>query len=391
MSADLGADALRVVKVRAHTLRVPFTVPLRNTPTDAEITLLELEAANGMTGQAACYYPTGEVLRQLLADEAGPVLVGADATRPEVVRHTLRAALRQAAGLAAWGGSLIDLALWDLRGKGAGLPVWKLLGGARSEVPTYVTFGLPAYTNDELTSVARQLVDEGHKRLKIIVGAGPRPRHGVARDPLTAPSAEDLERDAIRVEAVREAVGENVALMIDANRNLPLPSAVALAQRLSPVHLAWFEDPVERNDVHLLAQLRRKVDVPIAVGGMGIFDPLRFRDLLEADAVDILQPNVRDSGGYTGGLKAAALAEAYGVPLGMGGNWPHLNAHLHAGVPNGGWVEYHWQGWKVAETLYTGVPVPEAGLARMGETPGIGVRLRDGVLEDLAVGTSQHG
>ena len=109
-----------------------------------------------------------------------------------------------------------------------------------------------------------------------------------------------------------------------------------------------------------------------------------LREYLVREAVDYLQPNVRDIGGYTQGLKAAALAQAFNVPIAMGGNWPHINMHLQAAVPNGGRVKYHWQGWKIVEALFDGAPPPVGGYTTLPDAPGLGFTPKPGLL-DLAV------
>ena len=108
----------------------------------------------------------------------------------------------------------------------------------------------------------------------------------------------------------------------------------------------WDDDRV------VMARLRAQTTIPIAAGSTATSDLVYLREYLLREAVDYLQPNVRDIGGYTQGLKAAGIAQAFNVPLAMGGNYPHLNMHLHAGVPNGGRVEFHWQGWKCVEALF---------------------------------------
>lgn len=136
--------------------------------------------------------------------------------------------------------------------------------------------------------------------------------------------------------------------------------------------MTWFEDPVLQSDPRLMAQLRKKTTVPLAGGSTGTSDLVYFREYLLQEAVDIIEPNVRDIGGFTGGLKAAALARAFNVTMAMGGNWPHMNMHLHGGVDNGGWVEFHWQGWHVVQSLFDGAPSPSNGWVSLSETPGLG-------------------
>ena len=113
--------------------------------------------------------------------------------------------------------------------------------------------------------------------------------------------------------------------------------------------LAWFEDPVLKADPRLMAKLRRETTIPIAAGSSGTYDLAWLREYFVHEAIDIAQPNVRDIGGFTGGLYAAGLAQAFNIQLEMGGNYPHLNMHLHAGVQNGGRIEFHIGGWRIGD------------------------------------------
>jgi L-alanine-DL-glutamate epimerase-like enolase superfamily enzyme len=133
-----------------------------------------------------------------------------------------------------------------------------------------------------------------------------------------------------------------------------------------------------------MAQLRRATSIPIAAGSTGTSDISVLREYFLNEAIDIAQPNVRDIGGFTGGLRAAALAQAFNIQLEMGGNYPHLNMHLHAGVPNGGRVEFHLGGWRIGETLFDGVPAPVNGWIELPDRPGLGFTPKAGIL-DLAI------
>jgi len=130
--------------------------------------------------------------------------------------------------------------------------------------------------------------------------------------------------------------------MMDANKGATYAQALRLAKLCEPCNLTWFEDPVLQGDPRLMARLRAQTTIPIAAGSTATSDLMFLREYLVHEAVDFLQPNVRDIGGYTQGLKAAGIAQAFNVPLSMGGNYPHMNMHLHGGAPNGGRVEYHW-------------------------------------------------
>src|SRR5207302_6843871 len=156
-------------------------------------------------------------------------------------------------------------------------------------------------------------VTRGYARLKMVVG---RP----------AGMAEDF----VRVRRVREAVGDGIRLMIDANEGFTLQEALKLAKEVEPLGVDWFEEPVHGNDVRLLAELRRRTPIPIAAGQ---FEGHRYRlrDLMLGEAVDVVQTNVLFVGGYTEGVKVAHLAEVLRLPIANGGCWPDHHAQLMAG------------------------------------------------------------
>ncbi len=374
---------MRIGRVACWVLNVPFTYPLLEETFKVQANFLEIETDDGLTGNAMSAYPMKYGIREFINREATPVITGMDPMRPEDIRSTLFWRLSNKYFMGTWScsASLIDIALWDIKGKATGQPVWKLLGGAHTRVPAYITFGLPRYSQEELVEVARTLVRSGQDKLKMVVGAGPNPREGI----FGQPTDEDIDIDAERVRALRDAVGDKVHLMIDANKNPTYTQAFRLAKLVEDCNLTWFEDPVQQADPRLMAYLRRKTTVPLAAGSTATSDLLYFREYLLQEAVDIIQPNVRDIGGYTGGIKAAALAKAFNIPMAMGGNWPHINMHLHAGVENGGWVEFHWQGWHVVESLFNGTPSPINGWVTLPEAPGLGFTPKAGIVKDLAV------
>jgi len=373
---------VKIHKITCWLLRVPFTFPLVKETQHTLANLVEVETDNGLKGHSLSVYPLKHGIREFINREAAPVLQGLDPIRTEEVRQRLFWATHRKYFMGAWNcaASLIDIALWDVKGKALGQPVWKLLGGAHSTLPAYITFGLPRYTSEELVEVARMLTASGQTGLKIVVCAGSNPYDEI----LGQPSDDDILRDAERVRAVREAVGPRVELMIDANKNATFTQALRLARLIEPYDLTWFEDPVPQGDPRLMARLRTQVKVPIAGGSTATSDLVFFREYLVHEAVDYIQPNVRDIGGYTQGVKAAAMAQAFNVQMAMGGNFPHINMHLHGGVPNGGRVEFHWMGWKVVESLFDGAPGPVNGTVTLPEAPGLGFTPKAGI-QDLAV------
>jgi L-alanine-DL-glutamate epimerase-like enolase superfamily enzyme len=373
---------LKIRKVNCWLLRIPFTFPLVKEQQHALANFVEIETDDGHKGHALSTYPLKHGIREFINREAAPVIEGLDPMRPEDVRKRLFWATARKYFMGAWNNaaSLIDVALWDIKGKALGQPIWKLLGGAHAKLPAYITFGLPRYSTEELIEVAKTLIAQGQTRLKMVVAAGTDRTDEI----LGEPTDEDIVRDAERVRALREAVGPKIELMMDANKGATLAQALKLAKLCEPYELAWFEDPVLQGDVRLMARLRAQTTIPIAAGSTATSDLVFLREYLVREAVDYLQPNVRDIGGYTQGLKAAALAQAFNIPLAMGGNYPHLNMHLHGGVPNGGRVEFHWQGWKCVEALFDGAPGPVNGYVTLPTQPGLGFTPKAGIL-DLAV------
>jgi L-rhamnonate dehydratase len=373
---------LKIGKVTCWLLRIPFTFPLVKEEQYAAANFIEIETDEGIKGHALSTYPLRHGIREFINREAAPVITGMDPLRPEEIRKRLFWATARKYFMGAWNNaaSLIDIALWDVKGKALGQPIWKLLGGAHAKLPAYITFGLPRYSTEELIEVAKMLIAQGETRLKMVVAAGTDRTDEILGEPTDA----DIVRDAERVRALREAVGPGIELMMDANKGATFAQALKLAKRCEPYDLTWFEDPVLQADPRLMARLRSQTTIPIAAGSTATSDLMYLREYLMREAVDYLQPNVRDIGGFTQGLKAAALAQAFNVPLSMGGNYPHLNMHLHGGVPNGGRIEFHWQGWKCVEALFDGAPAPVNGTVTLPTGPGLGFTPKTGI-QELAV------
>lgn len=363
---------MKVTKVEATTHRVPARVPLLKDPVMREIVFVRVQTDGGLTG----YGITGPIqrfaVREFVNREAGPMLVGKDPLATERLWHDWFFRLNPRAQTGVWSSAIsaLDIALWDLKGKQAGQPVWKLLGGYSATVPAYITFGLLEYSREQLVEVAKQFVAQGHDKLKIVVAIN---------------GAQDPAEDAARVRAVREAVGDGVELMVDANYLFAFPRALDLCKRIEPYRITWFEEPVYGNDARLLADLRRQTSIPISAG-QNEGHKWRHRELLVHGAVDILQPNVVYVGGYTEAVKVAAMAQAFNVPIANGGGWPHHNAHLIAGVANGWRVEFHVPMWVTGEIIFRDPPKPVRGTVTLPDRPGLGLEPNEDALRETLEG-----
>lgn len=331
-----------------------------------ETVLVRLTTADGIEGTGYAYTigTGGSSVLALLRDHLLPVLAGTDARNVEglwqglfgLTRATTTGAITSLA-LAA-----IDTALWDLRCKRAGEPLWRLAGGHRREIPVYDTEGgwLHLSTEDLVTSalVARDAQFSG---VKIKVG---KPH---------------VTEDAERLRAVREAVGPTLHIMTDANQSQSLSSAAQLAAALEPYDPYWLEEPLPADDISGHARLARSTRIPVAVGE-SMYSPMQFRNYLEAGAASVVQVDVARVGGITPWLKVAHLAETFNVQV-----CPHFLMELHvslaAAVSNGAYVEYIPQLRAVTHTELT----VRDGMAVAPDEPGIGIDWNMDAIEDRRV------
>jgi len=359
----------KIARVTATPLNVPMHVKLAGADRKTSLACVhvEVETTQGITGHGFTAITEEDVIAQIVNGVAGPAIIGDDAMAHEAIWEKLywKTMPRGQTGYAAHALAAIDLALWDIKGKALGQPVWRLLGGARARVPVYATFGFGFFDRAQLAGAAKLWVAQGFTRLKMTVG-----NEALRRRDQRA-LADVIKEDAARVRAVREAVGPDIELFIDANCNLDLYHATHLAEMIKPYGIGFFEEPLSQNDVHQMAELRRVSGLALACGqNEGLL--FRFRDLLLNKSVDILQPNVAIGGGITQCLKVAGLAAAFNVPIDNGGAWPFHNMHLHAGLAHGGMVEYHYLAVELCRQLYKDLPTPEAGFLTLPTSPGLG-------------------
>jgi L-alanine-DL-glutamate epimerase-like enolase superfamily enzyme len=321
-----------------------------------------VETEDGLVGTGITGRFLAEEVAALLSHGMDEALRGADARMIEAIGPRLVARFnpRGAAGAFVSALSALDMALWDLRSRALGEPLWRLLGGARTAVPCYATVGLPGYDEAELAAVCRTSVEAGYAGVKMLVAAGGR----------------GIEEDARRVRAVRGAIGPHAALMLDANCGMTVAAAKRLALRVEDCDIAWFEEPVHGNDLEALATLRRAVRMPIAAGQM-MQSMTWFREALTRGAVDWLQPNAAFCGGVSGLLRILVLAEAHGTPVAHAGGWDIANAAVMAGHAGGGLLEMHGAQHALRARLAEDL-VPEGGVIHMPDRPGIGFSFHPG-------------
>jgi L-rhamnonate dehydratase len=374
---------MKIAKITTTPVNVPLNITLVGASRPAAMSgcLVEIETDAGLVGHGLTSITDKGVIAHIIDEVAAPAIVGDDPLAHERIWDKLYWTMlpRGQTGYGAHALAAIDVALWDLKGKALGQPVWRLLGGARERVPVYVTFGFHFFDREELAEAAKFWVANGFTRLKMTVA-----HEGLARRD-SKPLSDLIREDAARVRAVRAAVGPDVELFIDANCSLDLYHALRLVEMIRECNISFFEEPITQNDVLSMAQLRKQGGVRLACGqNEGL--SFRFRDLLLNEAVDYVQPNVVITGGYTQCLKIAGLAASFNVPIANGGAWAFHNMHLQAGLANGTLIEHHYLANEFCRRIYKDLPTPEAGWLTLPQAPGLGFEPDHDALRELAKG-----
>lgn len=371
-----------IAEVVAYPLNIPveFSLAGATAKTGLSCVVVQVTTADGIVGHGFTAITEEEIVAEAINSVVAPNIIGLNALDRERISEELYWLLtpRGQTGYASHAVSCIDLALWDILGKVTQQPCWQLLGGARREVPLYVTFGFGAFDRDQLGDVARHLRADGISRFKMVVG-----HHGLHKRIRGADLRSILEEDIQRVRVAREAIGDESDLFIDANCSLDPSSARWLAERLTEYNITFFEEPVRDNDPAQMAELRRATGVRVAAG-QNEGQLWRFQSLLDAGAVDVIQPNVVICGGLTAGSKVAALAEARNVTLANGGAFPYHNMHLHAGFAHGGLVEWHLVAVEMSKPIFKGLPEAKGQTLPLPDQPGLGFELDLDAVKELA-------
>jgi mandelate racemase len=353
----ISQDAGLVVRhVTVRTVVVPFRRPLATKVghfAQWPLLLIDISTEQGITGRGylAPYLATAaSALRAVLAD-LGAGLRGKPAA-PAAAFQQARGwfALAGYQGLALSAVAGLDIALWDALAKAAGLPLAVLLGGTLEPVPAYNSKGLglipPATAGDEALEL---LAEGGFTALKVRVG----------RDS----AAGDLRA----VRQVREAVGSDVILVADYNQGLALGDALQRCRALDAEGLTWIEEPLRYDDLDGHARLARDITTPVMLGE-NFYGPRAMLAAIQAQACDLVMPDLMRIGGVTGWQQAAALADVAGVPM-SSHLYPEVSAHLLRVTPTRHWLE--WQDW--ADPVLALPFEVRDGLLHLPDVPGNGL------------------
>jgi L-alanine-DL-glutamate epimerase-like enolase superfamily enzyme len=340
-------ESTKITALEARAYGIPTDAPEADgTFAWDRTTLIVVHAeAGGQAGLGYTYSDAGAA--GFVAHALRPRIIGRDAFDiPESwarMGHAVRNIGRP--GFCATAIAAVDAALWDLKAKLLGVPLFKLLGAARETVPVYGSGGFTSYPDERLAEQLGGWAAEGLRWVKMKVGTEP-------------------ERDVRRVRVAREAIGTETGLFVDANGAYSRKEALGFAERFAEFGVRWFEEPVSSDDLEGLRLLRDRAPggMEIAAGEYG-YTPDYFRRMLAAGAVDTLQADATRCLGMTGFLLAGALCEAHGVDL-SGHCAPALHLHVACATPRLRHLEWFHDHVRIEHLLFDGAPTPRGGVIR---------------------------
>ena len=346
---------LTVRGVRTTAVEVPMTFALGTSAATiraAPLLLVDLDTEEGVTGRAYlfAYRASGaramaEVLHDAVATAKGervaPVPLGAMLQR--------RFALLGVTGVVRMALSALDAAMWDALAVAAGQPLAALLGAAPKRIPAYNSNGLGLMGPEKTADEAEKLLEGGFGAVKLRLGYP------------------TLAEDIAVTQAVRERLGEKIAVMVDYNQALTVAEAMRRGRALEAEGVTWLEEPIRHDDYAGAAALARALDLPVQIGE-NFCGPQAMEEALSAQACDYVMPDLARIGGVTGWMQAAGIAAARGVEM-SSHLFPEVSAHCLAATPTAHWLEYvDWANALLEEPLKI-----EDGFAVVPDRPGSGL------------------
>ena len=366
---------MRIAEVKTELLRMPLPRPMqaasssgkKGGPVDkVNMPIIFITTEDGTTGVGYSWSLLGgdTATRCILKDDFAPLLIDEDALDHERLWHKLYRRLQTVGrrGLVTQAQAAVDLALWDIKGKIAKMPVYKLLGGRRESAPVYYSDGGWLYMSvSEMVAAFEEYLAKGMFGVKMKIGHA------------------DYRTDIQRVREVRKALGDKVWIAVDANQKWDYPTAVRVGRELEQLGIAWFEEPLLCEDIPGHARLAAELNIPIAMGET-LGSRYEFDAYLRAEAADILQPDIIRVGGITEMVKVATLADVANRPV-----EPHhmmeSSIQVACGVLESASIEYMpWVASAFAEPM-----VIKNGHMFPPQKPGLGLEIPEEIIQRYRV------
>ena len=350
---------------------VSYTIPTEAEESDGTLiwnstTMVIVHAeGGGKTGLGYSY--CHKSVARLINDKLAPLVQGLSAMNLPLIWQTMVHGCRNLgdASLVMMAVAAVDNSLWDLKAKIFDLPLVTLLGGARQSVPIYGSGGFTSYDVTKLTEQLSGWRDAGIRRMKIKIGRQP------AKDPL-------------RVQAARQAIGDDAELMVDANGAFTVKEAMAMAERLVEYKVSWFEEPVPHRNLQGLHLLRRRcpAGMQITAGEYG-FNLDYFTRMITADAVDVIQADATRCS-MSGFIQVAHLCQAHYLPF-SAHTAPALHAHVCCSLLPVHHIEYFYDHVRIEQMFFDDLPQPHQGELRPNlDLPGMGLILKERDIKQFA-------
>lgn len=355
----------KIKDVKVHLVSQPVSGGFSDATRKVEsvgFTVVRVITDDGMEGIGLTYHEVGgEATKMLIEKNIAPKLIGRDPFETEKLWYEMFGYLRGVGrkGLMFCAYSAVDIALWDLKGKYMNLPLYRMFGGTEKRVPVYGSGGWTSYSDEELVEEMKNLVTvDGYKCIKFKVGVegGNNPR-----------------RDVERVRKVREAVGPDIGIMLDANNCWDAATGARFANMVKDYDIMFLEEPVFADDIPGLRKYKNSTDLPLASGEQE-YTKWGARDLILGSGADYIQCDATRAGGFTEMLKIAALTQAFNVKFA-----PHsmenIHIHLISAFSNAPFLERLKLFEGITAKTFIDAPKPVNGYMTMPDLPGLGLKL----------------